>query len=965
MVSWMKTRYWFKLWIALAIVLSVPAGDVSAAPGPDPLVFEHDAGGLSLRWQAPVYRVQQVVGEDGRAYVLPWTPGWLLTADPGAPQLPYATAVVSLPPEGEPQIQVKAGEQRAYPLPALPYPAPAPQQQSAAQLQERGALTRWDFDADAYAVGSWTPSEVVTLTELGTMRGLRLARLTFYPWRYRHDGQRAWLQITASVDVRITFPDAQYASTARRVPDPLLDTARALVLNPERVHAFAEAPLPALRASGAALPTAAAARFSLRERGVYALPLSLLQSQGIFPDGGDPARIQVTCGSGEIALYWDAAAQQFLFYADPQPTRWADDEVYRVSYGTAQGLRMAVRSSPSLGAGPAWHLAVAGENQHYETRYASPRDGDHWYWGCLDRPASSQCPETASYAITLQVPEMNGPDATLQVWLQGYTAVSASPDHRAAVFLNGHDLGSVTWDGAKPYTATFSVPASYLRSGANEVRISLPGGLAGVDLEGTWVDALALAYPVASMTEDSLHFVGEATPHAYTIGGVSTLPQVYDVTTPETPKRVTGFTWSGGALTLGDDRADPLRYFVTVPSAVRTVAALESVPVLPEPAGADYLVVAPSAWIPALAPLVSLRATEGLSTFVAPVEAVYAAYGDDRMDPEAIRAFVAHAYAVWSPRPAYLLLVGDGTWDPLNYLGTGTATWMPPYLAEADPWLGEVPADNRYVSVDGADTLPDLAVGRLPVNSISELDAAVSKIVAYETASPPGDWNTRHLFVADDPETLYDFPAEAAKVMPLVPVTHTTTLLSCSDDPSNPDSSFCGDVASTRAHLLAAWNSGALAVNWVGHSSWQQWEHNRLFHTDDLPLLTNSNRLPVVIEMTCFTGNFAHPDPLQTAMDESLVRFPGAGAVAAWGSSGEGLGTHNTPLHKAFYQASFGGSGGNLGDAMTSAKLSVAGGWGGYMVDTYHYFGDPALSWHLQVVPWTAQVHLPLIFKNN
>ena len=303
------------------------------------------------------------------------------------------------------------------------------------------------------------------------------------------------------------------------------------------------------------------------------------------------------------------------------------------------------------------------------------------------------------------------------------------------------------------------------------------------------------------------------------------------------------------------------------------------------------------------------------------------------------------------------------TWDPLNYLGYATPTLLPPYLAEADPWLGEIPADNRYGAVDGADMLPDLAVGRLPVSTTVELQTVVQKIVAYEQEMPPGGWNTRHLFVVDDPESFYNFPAEVAKVMPLVPITHTTTSLLCADD-ANPGGSLCGNVDQIRPHLFGEWNGGALIVNWVGHSSFQQWEHNRLFHTDDLPLLTNGQRLPVVIEMTCFTGNYAHPDLLQTGMDEAVVRLSGGGAVASWGSSGQGLGIDNTTLHRAFYQAAF-GSVSSLGEATTAAKAAVAGTSGHYMVDSYHLFGDPALVFHLQVVPWTAQVYLPVVFRGK
>ena len=388
---------------------------------------------------------------------------------------------------------------------------------------------------------------------------------------------------------------------------------------------------------------------------MYALPLSLLQSQGIFPSGGDLSRIQVTHDSQQVALYWDSAGQRFLFYAEPHSTRWAAYEFYQVTYGTTAGARMGTRSgSPSgLSAGTAWHLAAAEENHYYDSLYASPWNGDRWYWGCLAAPSSWQCSQSATYQGTLHAPATSGPAATLRVWLYGYTNIS--PDHHVTAALNGTTLGTAVWQGMQPYTMTFSVPASLLHSGSNDLSLSLPGS----SIEGTWVDAWTLKYPVASMVGSSIRLTGEATPRAYTIGGMTSTPQVYDVTDPNVPLVVTGDTVSGGKLTVGDDRSGPCVYFVTLPAAIQTLTALESIPTLSEPVGADYLVVAPADWLSYLAPLVTLRTAEGHLPFVASAEAVYAAYGDGRMDPEAIRTFVAHAYATWSPRPAYLLLVGD------------------------------------------------------------------------------------------------------------------------------------------------------------------------------------------------------------------------------------------------------------------------------------------------------------------
>ena len=74
---------------------------------------------------------------------------------------------------------------------------------------------------------------------------------------------------------------------------------------------------------------------------------------------------------------------------------------------------------------------------------------------------------------------------------------------------------------------------------------------------------------------------------------------------------------------------------------------------------------------------------------------------------------------------------------------------MPPYLVWVDPWQGEVDSSSLLAAVAGDDILPDMAIGRMPVNSAAEMNIVVSKTLAYEQAAPQ-DWQHRLMFVADN-----------------------------------------------------------------------------------------------------------------------------------------------------------------------------------------------------------------------
>jgi hypothetical protein len=784
------------------------------------------------------------------------------------------------------------------------------------------------------------------------------------------------LLIAGELRVTLRFEDAFDAPSRSALDlDPLHAGLLPLVLNPEALlHAAAHLVPFADSAEGGAdrrLADTDWVQVTLSEAGLYALPWQTLVESGIVSVDDDPAGVHIsrTAEGTEIALTWEPDPQRFVFYADPVPSRWANHEVYRISYDDQPGRRMASRpcATPapyqvylpllmaSTGGGQqglaahVWVAVIAEENHHYTSLYTSLRDGQSWYWACLQQPASAACPTGVSYTFSVDAPSAVG-EAEIQLWMQGYTR----SDHRVRIVINDAEVGVVGWTGKTAHAPTVGFPAGVLREGDNTVRLErVSDGVGGV-----WLDAFAVRHDIAAVPALPLRFTGQPGTHRCHLQGVTRDARLYDITDPDEPERLVGCPWQDGTLRIVDP-SDGLVTYLLTDTAPQTLSDLR--PPAPWPAtgdglaGADYIAVAPQAWMDALAPLLRHREAQGLSTFAAPLAAIYDRYGDGRPDPEAIRAFVVDAYHTWTPQPRYLLLVGDGTWDPLNFLGTDAPTWLPPYLVDVDPWMGEVPADNRYAAVDGDDLLPDLAVGRLPVNSVAELGYVVDKVLTYERDTSVALWKVNHLFVVDNDDGVNTFSASADAVTPLAPVTHTVAALRM------PGAAVDG-LDTERAALFSHLRRGALVVNWIGHSSWQQWEHRRLFHTDDLPALPRSDRLPLVLEMTCFTSNFAHPEPKHTALDEALVRLPEAGALATWGSSGGGLDSAHQTLHAAVYTALFGPARPRVGEATLAAKLMAPAG-APHLLDTFHLFGDPALV--LQRSPRPHTVYLPLLSRGG
>lgn len=991
--------------VAVLCVLSGSAGGQAVAWPPALRVDSRPqvtltGDGLVLEWRAP--DPQFVPHADGTTGIS--LPGYIQTTLPGEPQLPFASALVALPPGATPTLQVLLMEQTERPLPRPLALAPIPDgvQRDATGRSIGGAfapsatMDRQADHTDPAHTGGYTLQQergegdaAIALEPAGVMRGVRLARVTFYPVRPAGDRLRVTSHLRASITFDVAIPGS---ASAQRADDPLLAALRAAVVNPDHVWPSAS-PLPNSQSTDRVQAGAGSAAIEVSAPGLTAITFKALLDMGYPVDSTDPHYLHLARGGTEVAAEWDGdddalfePGERLLFYAAPRSSRWTQTDVYFLSRDATPGLRMATRSADPAGqpAGVAWTDVTAEVNALYTPdcicKSIPPgRDGDRWTWDDLRRPGR----EAASYSIHTPAVDATQP-ATMTLWFIGYTSLAPNPDHRVKVNLNGAWLGNAEWDGKQAFTSTLSIPAGVLHSGDNSVALNLPG-VPGVSVEGAWLDAFAVRYarsrePVGTSASFGTSLASSTIPSstlphrlylplvmrnfpgerlAFTVALASPAPyRAYDVTDSLQPQRLSGVWVDGNVVTVSDPLAGSVRrYLVTAsdgilsPVRVRPVEDPWGFHMAGRFTGADDVIITHPAFVDALGPLISLRQSQGLTTTLVNVLGIYDAWGDGRPDPEAIRAFIANAYATWSPRPTFVLLVGDGSFDPRSYRPDSTPTLVPPFLADVDPWTGETAADNRYVAVDGDDALPDMLIGRLPVKTLAEAQTVIDKIVQYEAQPLPGGWNADVALVADDPDGAGDFAAESE----IVATNYITS-------PFAPRRIYYTPPVSTavaaRQTVLERWNAGASIVQFTGHSSWQQWAAERLFHLDDLPMVRNGRRLPVVVEMTCFTGAFQRPEP---TLDEDLVTLRGGGAVAAWGPTGLGINTGHHALAEGFYRAIFHTPVNTLGEAALAGKLELfATHLNLDLLDTFTLLGDPATRFNRRIAPWASHVYLPL-----
>jgi uncharacterized repeat protein (TIGR01451 family) len=551
--------------------------------------------------------------------------------------------------------------------------------------------------------------------------------------------------------------------------------------------------------------------------------------------------------------------------------------------------------------------------------------------------------------------------STLWISLKGQSSeASITPDHHADFYVNGHLVGSHEWDGAdtvERMRVDFS--QDYLTPGVNMFKTDFPG-VSGVSLERVLFDRYELAYGHAYQADsDQLEFEqSSAGTFEYEVSGF-TVPvvEVYDITEPLSATQiVSGVVNTAGAsysIRFGDTVPTTRTYLALTPDRWLEPDRME--PYWPanlrNPANAaNYVIVSHADFLGAAHQLASYRASQGLRTLVVDVQDVYDEFGFGPATPFAIREFVRFAYQNW--QTSYLVLLGDGTYDPKNHLNQGVVSYLTPYLGFVDPWLGETATDNWFVAVSGEDILPDLHLGRLPANTLSEAQTMVDKIIAYEQEAAGTGWSDRLTFVAgaikDEevgqlPEDFFHAMSDAV-ISDTVPANYDVSRVYRGSVPG----STCATGMVCQQQLVQMVNSGTLLVNFIGHGSVAQWES--IFDRSDIGELTNSVALPVMLPMTCLDGYFveARRDPVYypdlSSLSELLVRSAGKGAVASWGPTGLGVAYGHDQLDRGFLEALLLDGVHEMGPATYAGKLRLYNaGYSLEQIEEYTVFGDPAL----------------------
>jgi hypothetical protein len=670
---------------------------------------------------------------------------------------------------------------------------------------------------------------------------------------------------------------------------------------------------------------------------MYQIAAKQLQAVGWTMGSLDPQQIGLLY-HGRPQPFWvqgQGSKAYLRFYGQSTDSRYATENVYwlvRKGFLEADGSSNAGTgattpsdqlfgdSVPSVLDPTSTYLATAHVEQD---KVYSPQveAGDHWFW--LSIPA----PQVKEFDFELDHVAPGPGRVAVEAWAS--TEAPESPDHHLILNLNGQQVADQTWDGQGRHRIVADIPSTLLGDGVNRLRIDAPGDT-GVAADITYLDWFAVQYPRQLFpASDRLEFNGQAS--SQHLSGFTQPVAIYDITRPEAVQLVDESTAGDAGFDFAG--ASGHRYL-----AVGDNGYLEPAAILParmDPdlrasnPGADYIAIGPGDLLVPLQPLLDRRAAQGLHTLALPVEAVYDQFGGGLPEPEAVRSFLRYAVNNWGNPPKYVLLVGDATYDPRGYVSSSAQNRLPVFLVNT-VFGGETASDVVFAQLDN-DAWPDLALGRIPAQTPGQVEILVHKILGYERETSNGDWQQSILAVADG-QTPY-FHTEAQDFLDRFPASFTRNV-------------FAPQAGATGANvqLTRLMDDGNFLVAYFGHGSVDTWGKDRLFSTEDVQGLSNGERLPVVINMTCLTGLFTHPKIESLA--EALLWRSGGGAVAVLAPTSLTLPTDQGFLSQALVDAVVAEPSSPLGDILQEARKKVPGDTPGTrdVMQTFLLFGDPALQ---------------------
>ena len=323
---------------------------------------------------------------------------------------------------------------------------------------------------------------------------------------------------------------------------------------------------------------------------------------------------------------------------------------------------------------------------------------------------------------------------------------------------------------------------------------------------------------------------------------------------------------------------------------------------------ADYLIVTHPNFRTQADRLADLHRDQGLSVHVVTTNQIYNEFSSGGPDAVAIRSFAKMFYdrAQTNPEsaPKYLLLFGDGTYDPKNRVPDNNNFVLTYQVLGSENHISALVTDDFYGMLDddeaitGADLL-DIGIGRILASTSTQAEQQVDKIEHYmkngselftnagasccledNSLNTFGDWRQKYVQVADDEESGYFINNDTEPQYLYTKANHNQMNCDKLYLDAYPQQTSAGgqrypEIVSAISDRI---QRGALVFNYVGHGGEVGLAEERVVTIPQINSWNNINALTLFVSATCeFTK---YDDPARVSAGEWVALNPNGGAIA-------------------------------------------------------------------------------------
>jgi len=278
----------------------------------------------------------------------------------------------------------------------------------------------------------------------------------------------------------------------------------------------------------------------------------------------------------------------------------------------------------------------------------------------------------------------------------------------------------------------------------------------------------------------------------------------------------------------------------------------------------DLLIITTDLFVESLQPLVDWKIQKGIKTTIVTTQIT----GTNSTD---IKTYIQSAYTS-NPNLLYVILAGDHQQVPSHSYGS---------IGWEELW-----SDSYYAQLAGSDYYPELFVGRLSAQSISDMTTQINRTLEYEKNPATGSWMTNAIGLGSDEGAGYGDDGEAdwqhlRNIRTLLQAYGYNTVYEFYDG-SQGGADASGNP--TQMMINNAINEGVGLFNYTGHGGVDVCSSGNYSNTD-INNAVNNGKYPFVVSVACNNGTFTDGTCISEAWLRASNSSSPSGAIAAAGSS--------------------------------------------------------------------------------